>query len=172
MKSDAKGQPTTREEKNRPCISLARFLSTCILIGTVMGLVAIQQQRQRNFMHVIEFVENSFDTGACVPAEVSTQLSAQYPIINANRWISSVGYSPDNGPGFISGQHELIYQPSANGIQIADITIETSWHCLQSQPKINIVFGGGEHDDIPLEWLRENIIKRFQVIPSEQRGTR
>jgi len=145
--------------------SLRRFILGCLIVGTVIGLISVQQQRQRRFFQIVNFVECSFDTGAVVPAKIAERAAPQYSQINGKRWVSSVSHSPNNGPAFISSEHELIYRPSGSGNKLADITIVTKWHVLEIHPTIEIKSGGGEFDEIPLEWLKQSLLENFGVAP-------
>ena len=153
-----------RKGKNHWCrFSLRRLLVVCAALSLVIGLVSLQQQRQKKYLRIVEFVERAFDSGGVIPNEVARNANPEHTKINGNRFVSSVAHSPNNGPAFISSEHELIYRPSSNGSRLADVTIKTSWHCLRSKPKVSISNGGGIFDSIAVARLKQMLGEKFDV---------
>ena len=154
-----------RKRKGWPTFSLRRFLVLTCLLCVLIGLVTIQQQRQRKFFEIVSFVERSFETSIAIPSEIANHSTVRNIPVDGNHWVSSVAHSPSNGPAFISSEHELIYRPSVDGKRIADITVVTSWHILRSQPQIHISTGGRALNEMPLEYLRHNLLNQFGITP-------
>ena len=160
------GNGTNRNERKRLfTFSLRRLLGVVFLLCVLFGLAAIQQQRQGKYHRIVQFVEGTFDPTGAVPIKIANHRTLQNTNIAGNRWVSSIAHPPNNGPSFISSEHELIYRPSVDGRRIADITVVTSWHVLRANPRVSISIVDGELNDSALECL-DALTDQFGVVPT------
>ncbi|MDB4766849.1 hypothetical protein OAG71_04095 [bacterium] len=144
------------------------FLIGSGLFGVAIGLIGIQQQRQRNYYKVVEFVKRSFRTGeSAIPKRVTSVAKPRYDnYFLANCSSSNVERPSNNAPPFIASEHELVYCPSMQGYGLANVTVLVSWHVLQSKPRIAIVTDCGEFDDVVTEHLSRDLVKHFGIEPA------
>ena len=151
--------------------SLRSLLVFSVLLGLSIGLVSRQQLRHRRYYKIAVRVERLFGPYGCIPNEIATAAERKYaditslPVRPANNWGCSVSNSSD-GIGFISAKHRLTYQPSFFGDYLANVTIVTSWHILESEPTITIHEGGGIFDDLAVKRLKRALKEDLGVEPT------
>ena len=165
MNHRPKPERRSKAKNQRTRFSLRVLFVYTTAIAVCLALIAMQQKRQQEYVGVVEFMISSFDSGGPIPTALSDLAGPKHTHTERKGWVSSVDRPPNNGPAFISSEHELIYRPSSNGLRLADLTVVSSWHFLHSKPTIRIRTGGGQFDDAVVQWLREKIDTRLTLSP-------